>query len=92
MKGNRLYVITDELRVKPGLKPASTGTSTSIFSGSSGCIQADTAVHQPTQVKRHCMSFGGRVLAGDALEMVHNHVSYMSIDYIVAYQRHKVQA
>jgi hypothetical protein len=39
MKGNRLRVIADELHVKP----ASTGSSTSIIPGSSGCRKADAA-------------------------------------------------
>jgi hypothetical protein len=75
MKGNRLYVIADELRVKP----ASNRHINKHFSGLEWLhIQADTAVHQPTQAKRHCMSFGGHVLAGDALEMVHSHGNRLS--------------
>jgi hypothetical protein len=39
-------VIADELHVKP----ASTGSSTSIFPGSSGCIKADTGQAPPLHV------------------------------------------
>ena len=46
MKGNRLWVIADELHVKP----ASTGSSTSIIPGSSDELGAYTKlVASPTQ-------------------------------------------
>ena len=54
MKGNRLYVhimIADELRVKL----ASNRYINKHFPGLEWLhIQAHTAVHQPTQAKRHC--------------------------------------